>query len=77
MELLASVHWVATRESTGAAADPAIAAELVGGWNARKHRMMGTEHVVRARIHLRDEKWLESSVDNPATRAPVVRSGSV
>lgn len=61
MELLASVHWVATRESPDAATDPAIAADLVGAWNARKQRMMGPEHVAKAWLHLRDEHWLPSS----------------
>lgn len=58
MELLASVHWVATREDPKAAADLNVAAQLVGAWNARKHRMMGLAHVVKAWSHLRDEHWL-------------------
>lgn len=62
MELLASVHWVATRESTDAATDPAVAAELVGSWNARKQRMMGPDHVGKAWSHLRDERWLTNSI---------------
>jgi O-acetyl-ADP-ribose deacetylase (regulator of RNase III) len=61
MELLASVHWVATHENAEAATDPNVAAELVGAWNARKHRMMGPEHVAKAWSHLRDERWLPSS----------------
>jgi hypothetical protein len=35
--------------------------ERVGAWNARKHRMMGPEHVAKAWSHLRDERWLPSS----------------
>jgi hypothetical protein len=61
MELLASVHWVATRENAEAVADPNVAAELVGTWNARKHRMMGPVHVAKAWSHLRDERWLTTS----------------
>lgn len=61
MELLASVHWVATRENAEAAADPNVAAELVGAWNARKNRMMGPDHVAKAWSHLRDERWLTTS----------------
>ncbi len=57
MELLASVHWVAAHENAEAAADPGIAAELVGAWNARKHRMMGPDHVAKAWSHLREERW--------------------
>lgn len=59
MELLASVHWVATRENSDAAADPAVAAELVGAWNARKQRMMGPDHVAAAWSHLRVEGWFD------------------
>lgn len=58
MELLASVHWVATRENPDAATDPAIAVDLVDAWNARKQRMMGPEHVAKAWSHLRGEHWL-------------------
>ncbi|MGH3867176.1 MAG: hypothetical protein ACRDQ4_13740 [Pseudonocardiaceae bacterium] len=61
MELLASVHWVATHENAEAAADPNVAAELVGAWNARKQRMMGPGHVAKAWSHLRDERWLTTS----------------
>ncbi len=61
MELLASVHWVATHENVGATADPDVVAELVGAWNARKHRMMGPDHVAKAWSHLRDERWLTGS----------------
>lgn len=60
MELLASVHWVATHENAEAAADPNIAAELVGAWNGRKQRMMGPDHVAKAWSHLHDERWLPS-----------------
>jgi hypothetical protein len=61
MELLASVHWVATRENAEASTDPNVAAELVGAWNARKHRMMSPEHVAKAWSHLHDEHWLPSN----------------
>lgn len=56
MELLASVHWVATTESPDA--DAAVVADLVSRWNARKQRMMGPKHVERAWTHLRNEHWL-------------------
>lgn len=61
MELLASVHWVATHESTDAATNPAVAAELIGLWNTRKQRMMGPDHVAKAWSHLRDERWLTNN----------------
>lgn len=66
MELLSSVHWVATRETPEAAVDPTVAAKLVGRWNARKQRMMGPEHVTRAWSHLREEQWLPSAAAGDA-----------
>ena len=57
LELLATVHWVASEES-GPAKDPALAAKVVGEWSGRKRRMFGPEHVGTAWSRLRDEGWL-------------------
>lgn len=62
MELLASVHWVANETDPAAAADPAIAAQLVGEWSYRKKHMFGPEHVTMAWQRLHDEGWLGSSI---------------
>jgi hypothetical protein len=61
LELLASVHWVATREDAGAANDPHLAADLVRQWTPRKGRMFTSEHVVVAWRALRDQGWLAAA----------------
>jgi len=58
MELLASVHWVATREEPSAATDAELAAKLVHRWTPRKGRMFTSEHVRAAWECLRDRGWL-------------------
>lgn len=62
LELLATVHWVATNEDPAAAEDAAAAARLVGAWSSRKRRMFGHDHVTAAWHRLRDEGWLSSLV---------------
>ncbi|MGC4076652.1 MAG: macro domain-containing protein [Rubrivivax sp.] len=57
MELLASVHWVATREEGVTSPDDALAA--VQAWNDRKRRLMKREHVAAAWQRLQDEGWLK------------------
>ena len=56
MELLASVHWVATREPGVQSIDDAVAA--VHAWNDRKRLLMRPEHIAAAWHRLRDEGWL-------------------
>jgi O-acetyl-ADP-ribose deacetylase (regulator of RNase III) len=57
MELLSSVHWVATHpEEKASDLDSIIRA--VQGWSARKHRTMKPEHVRIAWQRLRDKGWL-------------------
>lgn len=58
LELLATVHWVTTREDLDTATDPALAVKLVAEWNGRKQRMFGADHVVTAWKHLEDQVWL-------------------
>lgn len=58
MELLASVHWVATQQDPAAASDPELAAELVQEWNPRKGRMFTRDHVITAWTALHDQGWL-------------------
>ncbi len=55
MELLATVHWVATRED---AQTPAQALERIRDWNERKRDRMVSEHVNIAWDHLRTHGWL-------------------
>ncbi|WP_370327701.1 macro domain-containing protein [Euzebya sp.] len=58
MELLATVHWVTTKEDPDTATDPGLAAERVAEWNSRKERMFGADHVRAAWTRLQDEGWL-------------------
>jgi hypothetical protein len=39
IELLATVHWTATREAARQSADPAVLTGLIGSWNERKGRL--------------------------------------
>ncbi|MCD0422899.1 hypothetical protein LOC51_37305 [Rubrivivax sp. JA1024] len=63
MELLASVHWVATREEGVTSPDDALAA--VQAWNDRKRRLMKREHVAAAWQRLQDEGWLKPLAEGP------------
>ncbi|MBN8487935.1 MAG: macro domain-containing protein [Burkholderiales bacterium] len=56
MELLASVHWVATREPGVDSVDSAVAA--VHGWNDRKRQLMKPEHISKAWERLATQGWL-------------------
>lgn len=58
MELLASVHWVATREDDAARADPDTAIRLVHAWSDRKERLFKAEHIRVAHTRLRELSWL-------------------
>ncbi|MGH3321612.1 MAG: type II toxin-antitoxin system antitoxin DNA ADP-ribosyl glycohydrolase DarG [Streptosporangiaceae bacterium] len=64
MELLASVHWVATGEETDAAVDPRIATRLVREWTPRKGRMYTPDHVRAAWDVLSAQGWIHA----PASR---------
>ncbi|MDE2594096.1 MAG: macro domain-containing protein [Burkholderiales bacterium] len=55
MELLATVHWVATQEGASSA-DEALAA--VQAWNDRKRKLMGESHIKAAWSRLTDQAWL-------------------
>lgn len=56
MELLASVHWVATHDECAATMDDALAA--VHKWNSRKRVLMQPSHVEAAWCRLEAEGWL-------------------
>ena len=55
LELLASVHWVATR---GDKNDPDTVAQLVQAWSDRKQRMFTKEHIEAAWNQLHEKDWL-------------------
>lgn len=58
MELLATVHWVATRED---ARNVDEALERIREWNDRKREKMRPEHVHIAWDHLQEQGWLPVS----------------
>lgn len=58
MELLATVHWVSTREEKGINVNDAI--EAVHSWNARKHQMLQAPHIAIAWDRLKEDGWINS-----------------
>lgn len=58
MELLASVHWVATRENAASANE---ALEKVQAWNPRKKQLMKQAHVAAAWQHLASLGWFSQN----------------
>ena len=64
LELLATVHWAATKSGAGSGLDD-VTTE-VQQWNRRKQRMFTAEHIDVAWNHLRDGGWL-----NPDPAAPI------
>lgn len=61
LELLSTVHWVATQIDPDAAHDPAIAASHVAEWNDRKARLFTPDHIAAASDHLVAKGWLPSA----------------
>lgn len=57
MELLSSVHWVATHDDP-AARDEGVAAQAVQNWNDRKRSMFQAHHVQVAWDRLKQQNWL-------------------
>jgi hypothetical protein len=57
MELLASVHWVATRDPQVRTVNDVVAA--VARWNDRKKTLMKPQHLVTAWDRLQAEGWLK------------------
>lgn len=58
MELLATVHWVATQDPRATTIDEAVAA--VHAWSTRKRELMKPGHVAVAWRRLEEEGWLPS-----------------
>jgi hypothetical protein len=57
MELLSTVHWVATHDADAARSEDA-AIRAVHAWSTRKATTMKPEHVRTAWGHLRRENWI-------------------
>ena len=57
MELLATVHWVATRENKAAKNDYNIALNEIKKWNTRKANIMQASHIQAAWKRLKEQGW--------------------
>ncbi|MFL9450868.1 MULTISPECIES: hypothetical protein [Nostocales] len=60
MELLATVHWVATKERQPAQ-DSEQAIQLVHIWSERKRTIFKAEHIRKAWQRLQQQNWLNSN----------------
>ena len=58
LEMLATIHWVATREDTQAGDDCEKAIALVQQWNERKRKLFKSSHLRKAWKRLKAENWL-------------------
>lgn len=61
MELLATVHWVATQEDLLAVENCDKAVAGVQAWSQRKSSLFTTNHIQKAWLRLRDQSWLQLS----------------
>ncbi len=59
MELLSTVHWVATRENAAAKKDSLIALKEIQKWNTRKAKIMQPSHVHAAWARLQEQGWFD------------------
>lgn len=57
MELLTTVHWVATKE-TNPAVDSEQAIFLIHEWSERKRNLLKPQHIRKAWQRLHDQNWL-------------------
>lgn len=61
MELLATVHWVVTRENLLAATEVEQAIIEVQAWSARKRAIFKPQHIRKAWQRLHDQGWFRST----------------
>lgn len=62
LELLATVHWITTRETTsGQDTDPAKLTEHIRGWSERKARLFTEAHVRTATSHMAELGWIAAA----------------
>lgn len=59
MEMLATIHWVATHEDKQAASSLNQAIEAVQKWSDRKRNLFKEQHLRTAWQRLQNEEWLE------------------
>jgi O-acetyl-ADP-ribose deacetylase (regulator of RNase III) len=60
VELLATVHWTATRDATGKGTEPATLTTTIRTWNRRKERLFTEHHVRVATERLKELNWVTS-----------------
>lgn len=60
MEMLATIHWVATQEDPEAALDPDRAIAKVYEWSDRKRSLFKPNHLRKAWQRLHEQGWLTS-----------------
>lgn len=60
LELLATVHWVATRVEWAPNDGPEKIVERVQAWSRRKKQLFTSEHITTACGRLRKQDWLDS-----------------
>lgn len=72
LELLATVHWVATQVDRAARKDADLTVRLVQAWSRRKQRLFTERHIEIAWQRLKDERWLDpEALAQPTEREPV------
>ena len=59
LELLATVHWVATHIEWAPDEGSEKVVERVQAWSPRKRRLFAPEHITAARERLRQQGWLD------------------
>ncbi|NEQ97699.1 MAG: macro domain-containing protein, partial [Cyanothece sp. SIO2G6] len=57
MEMLATLHWVATQENPNAAVDVEEAIKAVHGWSDRKRNLFKPSHLRKAWQRLQEQGW--------------------
>jgi len=57
MEMLATIHWVVTKEDSQAAEESEKAIALVQEWNERKRKLFKPSHLKKAWERLKQQNW--------------------
>ncbi len=60
MELLATIHWIITRENPNAGCDIEMLTSEIGKWARRKAKLFKPDHIEMALSRLREEGWIPS-----------------
>ena len=68
LELLSSVHWLATHTEPPSE-DEQDAAKALAAWNERKRRMFRAEHIPIAWNRLASENWIAASYPTPVSNS--------